>query len=180
MSPIRRIGRVGYNFIKVGKHTFTHLLLGLLYAWFLREVWQELSAWYIFLAALASVLPDVDHFIYFFTYGRREWYAIEVRKLMRQGQIRTMLYFMKHNHKYNTGLATHNLYFLGLFFLLSFISFQFDSKTGVVIFGAIVLHLLFDLIDDLWILGHLNENWKRIRRRPSPPPPHLRYEEKTA
>lgn len=47
---------------------------------------------------------------------------------------------------------------------LSAVSFHFDSKTGVVIFGSIVLHLLFDIFDDLWVLGHLNQNWKRLRR----------------
>ncbi|HCM37152.1 MAG: hypothetical protein UV61_C0013G0014 [Candidatus Gottesmanbacteria bacterium GW2011_GWB1_43_11] len=178
MSPIRRLGRVGYDLIKVGKHTFTHLLIGLVYAWILRELWQQLSTWYITLSALASILPDLDHGLYFAAYGRKEWYALEVRKLLKQGQIRTLVYFMKTNHKYNTGLATHNIYFLGAFLVFALLSFTHDSKTGVVIFGAIVLHLLFDAIDDVWVLGRLNENWKRLRRRPSSPPAHLDIIEK--
>lgn len=162
---IRSIKRASVDFLSVGKHTFTHLLIGLVFSWVLREIWQELSGWYIFLSIMASILPDADHFVYFFTYGKKDWYAREVRKLLRQGQIRTLAFFLKDNHKFNTGLATHNIYYIAGFFVLSLVSFLHDSKTGVVIFGAIVLHLLFDVVDDLLVLGHINENWKRLRRK---------------
>lgn len=164
MRYVRRIKTIGIDFITCGKHIFTHILIGLVYAWFLREWWQELSIPYTVLAAFGSVMIDLDHVIYFFTYGRKEWYAQEVRKLLKQGQLRSLMYFLKTNHKYNAGLATHNIYFLAGFFLLSLVSFQFDWKSGVVIFGAIVLHLLLDILDDLWVLGYLNPNWKRLRR----------------
>lgn len=171
--PYFRHLKSGFNTLLTLKHTFTHILIGLVYAWILREWWQEFSFRYIYLAAVGSVVPDIDHFLYFFVYGRREWYAVEVKRLLKQGQVRTLAFFLANNHKYNTGLATHNVYFLGFFILLSLLSFQHDWKTGVVFFGVFVLHLLFDVVDDIWVLGHVNESWKRLRRKPSHPPLHL-------
>lgn len=164
MRYFRRIGSVGW-FVWQARHEFTHVLIGLMYAWFLREWWQELNFSYILLAAAGSVLIDVDHLLYWFLYGKNDWLAKEVRRLIRQGQLRNVWLLIKYNHKYNTGLATHNIYFIGFFFLLSITSFQFDWKTGVVLFGATVLHLLFDVTDDLWVLGHVNDNWKRLKRK---------------
>ena len=164
MRYFRKIGSLG-KFMWQVNHMFAHMLIGFLFAWFLREIWESLPRGYIFLSVAASVLPDLDHFIFAFTYGRHEWYAKEVRRLLKEGQIRTLTLFFKNNHKYNSGLATHNVYFIGGFFLLAFMSFQFDSKTGVVIFGAMVLHLLFDIVDDMLMLGYINDNWKHLKRK---------------
>jgi hypothetical protein len=32
------------------------------------------------------------------------------------------------------------------------------------------LHFVFDIADDLWVLGHINENWKRFRRKTTETP----------
>lgn len=122
------------------------------------------------MSVFGSLLIDLDHVAYFFTYGRKEWYALEVRKLLKQGQIKEMCYFMVKGHKHNTGLATHNFYYMAFFIVLSVVSFQFDWVAGVVLFGSIVLHFVFDIVDDLWVLGHLNENWKRLRRKATEAP----------
>ncbi|MEK7165624.1 MAG: hypothetical protein AAB874_02350 [Patescibacteria group bacterium] len=147
------------------RHHFAHLLIGLAFAWFLREWWNEFSLKYLILALIGSEIIDVDHLLYIFVYGRHEWYAIEVKKFLRAGQLRDVWAFLSTNHKHNTALATHNVYFIGFFLVLSLVSFQYDWKASLVIFGAIVLHLLFDIADDLWVLGYLNDNWKRFRRK---------------
>ncbi len=165
MGYIRRIRSLGFYLWHMN-HMLTHMLIGMVYAWILREVWQQISTQYIILAAFGSVVIDIDHLLYFFTYGRHEWYAFEVRKLLRQGQLRTLWLFWKYNHKSNTGLATHNVYFVGFFIFLSLLSFQHDWKTGVVLFGAIVLHLIYDMFDDVMMLGHLNKSWKSIKHKP--------------
>lgn len=136
-----------------------------MFAWFLRELWQQFEPRYIVLAAFGSVIIDIDHFLYYFTYGRHEDYAREARKILRAGQIGTYIKYCTNNHKNNTSLLTHNVYVMGFFVLMAFISFWFDWKARVVIFGAIVLHFVVDLVDDLWVLGHINDNWKRLRRK---------------
>lgn len=139
--------------------------MGLVYAWFLRELWNEFSLWYGFLAIIGSLAIDLDHAFYMFFYGRHEPYAQEARKILKAGQIGTFFRFMRDNHKHNTSLASHNIYFIAFFTIVSILAAQFDLKSAVAFFGAIVLHLIFDICDDIWVLGYLNENWKRLRRK---------------
>lgn len=147
------------------RHHMIHILIGLVYAWILREWWNEFSFRYIVLALIGSEIIDMDHVIYMFFYGRHEAYAIQARNFLRQGQLGTLVKFLADNHKHNTSLASHNIYFLAAFFILAVVSFQFDWNASVVFFGAIVLHLLYDIFDDFWALGYMNENWKRLRRK---------------
>lgn len=163
MRYLHRIHRIPF-LIWYSKHELTHILIGLVFAWFLRELWMELSPRYIFLSIIGSLIIDADHLLYLFVYARHEWYSVEARKILRQGQIGTLLRFWRDNHKQNTGLLSHNIYFLIFFFCVSAASFYFDWKGAVVFFGAIVLHLLFDIFDDLWVLGKINENWKHLTR----------------
>lgn len=163
MRYVKKIGSLGF-YIWHTRHHFAHVAIGLGFAWFLREWWNEFSPRYLTLALVGSVLIDFDHFLYIFVYGRHEWYAKEVKKFLRAGQLRDVWAFLSKNHKYNTSLATHNVYFIGFFILLSFVCSRFDWKAGIVLFGATVLHLLFDVLDDLWALGYVNPNWKRLKR----------------
>jgi membrane-bound metal-dependent hydrolase YbcI (DUF457 family) len=59
-------------------------------------------------------------------------------------------------------LATHNFYFVVFLFLLSIGSFFYDWKVGIVLFGAMLTHYLFDVFDDIVTLGYVNVNWKRF------------------
>lgn len=144
------------------RHEFYHVLVGLMWAWFLRELWQQFNSRWITLTILGSLLPDLDHFVYFLTYGKRDWYTKQIRKFLREHEWRTLWKFVASGHKYNTSLATHNYFFMTFLAALSLASFFYDFKTGVILFGAMFGHYLFDVIDDLVILGYVNANWKRF------------------
>lgn len=152
-------------YVWYARHEFIHLLLGLVYAWFLREIWNELNIGYVIIAMVGSVVIDADHLLFYLLYGRNDPMAIEARKLLKAGQIRNLFVYVKDAHKHNTSLLTHNIYFIGAFFLMSFASWWIDWKIGVILFGSIVIHLLFDILDDLWVLGYVNDNWKRWKRK---------------
>ncbi len=164
MRHLHKIKRVPF-IVWYSKHELTHILLGLVYAWFLRELWNQFSWHYLWLSIFGSLVIDADHLAYAFTYGRHDIYSVEVRRILKQGQIGTLFKFWRDNHKHNTGLATHNMYILGFCLILGLISLFFDWKVRTVLFGAIVLHLLFDIIDDLWVLGRVNDNWKHLRHK---------------
>src|SRR5258708_856632 len=131
---IRTIGAYSLHLIRVLQHTATHVAIGIIYVLILKNTWHTISNTPIFLAAFGSILIDLDHVFYIFTYGRREWYAIESRKFMRQGQFKNLAYFLRTHHKHNTGLATHNVYYLAFFLLLSLLSFKLGWETGIVLF----------------------------------------------
>lgn len=143
------------------RHEFYHILIGLLWSWFLREQWNEFNPRWIWISVLASLLPDADHLYYFFTYGKFGQYALSVRTLLKKRQWRALTIFLENGHKYQTNLSLHNYYFMAFLFVLSLISSVVDWEAGVILFGAMVLHYLFDILDDILILGSVNPNWKR-------------------
>jgi hypothetical protein len=146
------------------RHEFYHILLGLMWAWFLREIWQQFSVRWITVSIVGSLIPDLDHFFYFYIYGRKDMYSQQVKLFFKSREWRILWHFLETGHKYQTELATHNFYFMTVLLLLSLLSFSYDWKVGVILFGAMLIHYLFDMFDDVVTLGYLNVNWKRWRR----------------
>ncbi len=146
------------------KHEFTHVLIGLVYAWYLREIWGEFSVRQIYWSVFGSLLPDVDHLIFFFFYGRSDPYSLQVKKFLHEGNFGRLISFVSLSHKKNTNLWSHNVYIVTVLFLGALFSFQFDWKVGIILFGSMFLHFVFDIVDDILLLGGLNPNWKRWGR----------------
>lgn len=146
------------------KHEMTHVLLGLLWAWFLREIWAEFNVRWITISVIGSLLPDIEHFIFFFSYGKKDPYTQGVFTLLKGRQWRNLAVFMSIGHKHNTNLRYHNYYFMSVLFALSILCLFLDWNSGVVLFGAMLTHYCFDVVDDIITLGRVNPNWKRWGR----------------
>jgi len=157
IARIRGLGFILWH----SRHELYHALLGLAWAWLLREVWGEFSFRWVFFAILGSLLPDADHLFYFVTYGKRDEYAASIKKLLGTKQWRNLTVFIEQGHKYNTDLMYHNIYFIALLLATTFLCFLFDWKSWVVLFGAMIIHYIFDILDDFVTLGYINPNWKR-------------------
>ncbi len=143
------------------RHAFYHVLLGLVWAWFLREQWAEFNPKWIWTAVIGSLIPDIDHFFYFFGYGKQDDYTQQIAKMLRGREWRAVTVFIEAGHKQNTSLSSHNLWIMGLFLLSSLFASLIEWQAGVILFGAILIHYLFDMADDIVTLGHINSNWKR-------------------
>jgi hypothetical protein len=159
-SSIARIKGAGF-ILWQSRHVLYHILLGMVFSWILRELWKEFNWKWILLAAIASLSPDIEHFYYFFGYGKKESYTQELVRLVRERKWRMLAYTISHGHKNNTQLIYHNIYTVLVFLGLSLTSFLYDFKIGIIIFGSISIHYIFDIFDDYMILGYLNPNWKR-------------------
>lgn len=146
------------------RHELYHVLLGLMWAWFLREVWNEFNLRWIWVSVIGSLLPDADHLLYFITYGRKDIYTQNIKSLFRNHQWRDLTVFMENGHKYQTNLTSHNIYFVCLLIVLSAVSFLVEWEVGFILFVAMVIHYLFDIADDFLVLGTINPNWKRWGR----------------
>lgn len=158
-----KIKGAGY-IIWQSKHELFHMLLGVAWAWVLREIWNEFSIKWLFFSILGSLLPDIDHVFYFFTYGKKNWYSQQVKLFLRSREWRNLVKFLSVGHKTNTGLATHNIFIIFLLIITSIVCLFFEWKAWVVVIGAMLTHFLFDIIDDLATDGQLNSNWKRWGR----------------
>lgn len=164
---LARFKSLGF-FLWHGRHELYHVLLGLMWAWFLRERWNEFNPRWIWLSVLGSLLPDLDHVIYFFGYGRTDLYNVELRQLLRTRQWRKSWLYMKNGHKTNTNLMSHNFYVMVLLLVSALLSSVVDWEAGVILFGSMLIHYVFDIADDLVILRHVNPNWKRWGRARPP------------
>ena len=143
------------------RHMFYHVLLGLVWAWFLRERWNQFNTRWIWLSVFGSLLPDADHMLYFWSYGRKDPYTKQVKNFFAKRQWRNLTIFMETGHKHNTNLSYHNYYVVASLLVMSLLSSRLSWEIGVILFGAMVIHYLFDVVDDVIILGHINPNWKR-------------------
>ncbi|OGG08928.1 hypothetical protein A2154_04265 [Candidatus Gottesmanbacteria bacterium RBG_16_43_7] len=146
------------------RHEFYHVLLGLVWAWFLREYWQVFNPRWIWISVIGSLLPDLDHLWFFTTYGRQASYTRQIIDFLRSRQWRNLAVFIETGHKYNTSLSWHNYYFIAIMFSLAIASSFIEWESGVVLFGAILIHYIFDILDDLVQLGTVNQNWHRWGR----------------
>ncbi len=146
------------------RHMAYHVMLGLLWAWFLRELWGEFNPKWVITAVVGSVLPDIEHLNYFLGYGRSDSYTQQIITYLKNHEWRNLFYFIATGHKNNTSLAYHNIYMVAFLILFSVVASFFDWQVGVVLFGAMVSHYLFDMVDDIVQLGGVNPNWKRWGR----------------
>lgn len=146
------------------RHHFYHILIGVSWAWFLREMWHVFQPRWVLLSIVASELPDIDHLVYFYVYGRKDQYSRVVKQLFASRQWRLLSLTLDQGHKYNTSLATHNYFTIIVLLFLSVVSYFYEWQSAVVFFGAMVLHYVFDIIDDFLILGYVNPNWRRIKK----------------
>ena len=44
------------------------------------------------------------------------------------------------------------------------LSSMVEWRVGIILFGAMVIHYIFDIADDLIILGRVNTSWRRWGR----------------
>jgi len=119
----------------------------------------ELQNSTIAVAIIGSFLPDVDHILFFYTYGRKSVYSRKVRKLVARHKFRQAGHFCGVNHKHLHGLYSHN--FVSVFLVL-FIGVTFLRQAnwvGAAFWLAMLLHFLYDIFEDFMLKGKLNSNW---------------------
>lgn len=160
---IARVKGIGY-ILWHGKHMVVHVLLGIAWVWMLTGLWDEFQFRWITLAAFGSLVPDIDHFLYFFTYGRKDPYTRTVVTYFKDHKWRVLTTFLERGHKHNTHLTFHNIYTIAVCSGVVWIASFLDWRAGAVFFGAVVSHFCFDIAEDMLLLGRMNPNWMRWGR----------------
>jgi hypothetical protein len=141
-------------------HGQVHLLFGLL-AYLICIVFFNISPGFssLFIAVIASFLPDIDHLFFYYFYGRNTHYAQTVRSYIQKFQIRKYLDYVQSHHKSNYFILSHNL-LTPLGFVLLFIYFIYQNSPDAAVFSlSFAMHFIFDMAEDLLALGRLNPNW---------------------
>jgi hypothetical protein len=146
------------------RHELYHALLGVAWAWVIREWWGEFNIKWILVSVFGSLVPDIEHLYYFIANRRHDGYALQVIRALREREWRLLTVFIEKGHKHNTNLAFHNIYVILFLFFVATVCVMFDWNSWVVLIGAMIIHYLFDIVDDIISLGYVNANWKRWGR----------------
>lgn len=147
------------------KHSVYHLIFGLIYFIIFSYLTEGLSLEYLAWILLGSYFLDLDHLAHHYIYQRKHFTAIAFRQIKKKHGIIKALIDTGHWHKNRDRLIFHNLYWLG-FLLAAFTTVAILKLTIFTAFtGAMIMHLLFDVLDDLFVLGHLDHwVWKKKSR----------------
>ena len=143
-------------------HTLIHLTWGV-WAFLVVDFcvnWQLNFITGISVALVASIVPDIDHFLFILGYGKGTEYARKARTAYRNHGVQGFAEYCKKNHKNNVGLWSHN-YWVGVLLLpiLTWASMK-DHSLMTVFVLAWIFHYIFDMLEDMLFFGKINPNWK--------------------
>ena len=76
-----------------------HVFLGLMWVWYLQMAWTEITGFLIGIAIIGSLLPDIDHLIYFFTYGKNDPYTRTIFSFIKKKEWKVLISFIENGNK---------------------------------------------------------------------------------
>jgi ABC-type dipeptide/oligopeptide/nickel transport system permease subunit len=138
-----------------------HIIFGLLSGIFIFFLFPNLNfVAIIVLSILGSILPDLDHFLFLFVYGRHTKYARMLRGYLIKLDYKNFSIFAKKNHKSNYFILSHNILSPIIFLLLTvFCVFFLQAYYWGAFWIGCFSHFLFDILEDMLHNGKLNPNW---------------------
>jgi hypothetical protein len=138
-------------------HEYIHLLFGLFAFFMLAQTASvQFSLLGLFMAVLGSYLPDIDHLIFIFGYGRHSEYAKCVVSYLRQRHLSQAIEHCRINHKQNKFILSHNIFSPCLIFILMLLVANQYLK---ILLFSMSFHFIFDMLEDILVFGRLNSNW---------------------
>lgn len=150
------------------KHEAVHVGIGLTWFGFVRSSLGEIPLWYALIAMFASLLPDMEHAYYLFiSKQKNSQYSSVMKKLFYERRFIELCQYAEKQHKKQVFLRFHHLGVVILFTILTIWSFQKEHQFLSLLYGSVLSHYLFDIIDDIFYLRKLNPNWVSglIRRK---------------
>lgn len=143
------------NMMKI-YHEYFHLFFGLIALIIYTNFWSLNLFFGLLITIFATHFPDADHIISAFSYGRKTIYGKNIRHLLLSGQVRNFAEYVRRNHKDNYFILSHNLLTPLICLVISLI---FNPGYLSLFFFVAVFHYLFDILEDLFVFGKLNQNW---------------------
>ncbi|MFC1700441.1 metal-dependent hydrolase, partial [Patescibacteria group bacterium] len=135
-------------------HLLIHIFLGVASALLVNKLFPASDVrGLIGLGVIGNTLPDLDHVIYFLTYGKKTEYSTMVKNLLSAKRISELRKFLKQNHKYLTGLYSHTLLSPVITSLLSLYFFRKSESYLLALFLSFSAHFIYDIVEDFLFFG---------------------------
>lgn len=139
-------------------HEHFHLLFGFL-ALLSATAITHVSPLILLLPCLiGAYLPDVDHVLSIFTYGRRSRYSSTLRRHLYRHRFSQYVAYVRCHHKSNFAIYSHNLFSPLICTVLASL-FVSSHPFLLALFLSCAYHFLFDILEDMVHFGRLNPNW---------------------
>ena len=151
--------RTKYIALSEKYHGQMHLFFGIL-AWALSVALFEQADLGLLIAALVGAyLPDIDHLLFMFWYGKDTDYSKGVKKTLFDKGFFECIDHVKKHHKGNTAIKSHNLIVVSLCVFLAWWGWRIQSPLLATLFLSCSGHFIYDILEDLLFFGRLNKNW---------------------
>lgn len=141
-------------------HILIHVLLGFICALSIsKKFGSENLFLLLFSGFLGNTLPDVDHLIYYLTYGKDSEYSQIIKLFIKEKDFKEVKKFLRENHKYLTGLYSHTIISPIVSSALTYLFLNKNRIYMATFFLSITVHFLYDILEDLLFFKKLNPNW---------------------
>jgi len=141
-------------------HVLIHILLGFMCALIVSKRFEnENIILLLFFGFLGSTLPDIDHLIYYLTYGKDSEYSQIIKIFIKEKDFKEVKIFLRENHKYLTGLYSHTVVSPVISIFLTFLFLNKDNIYLSTFFLSVTTHFIYDIAEDLLFFKKLNPNW---------------------
>ncbi len=142
-------------------HMQVHIIIGLICGLFMGHLFPEAPLIkLISVSIIGSVLPDFDHLLFIFIYGRKTDFARIIKGFLRKYKIKSAISFIRVNHKYNTSVYSHNMLSVILAFWLFYYLYTVQDKASMsTFFLSWFAHYVFDIFEDVLFFKKINPNW---------------------
>ena len=141
-------------------HILIHILFGIMAALIVSKQFDnENLVLLLIMGFFGNTLPDIDHIIYFFTYGRDSEYSQIIKLFIKERHFREIKNFLRDNHKYLTGLYSHTLISPVISIFLTYFFFKKGLIYPATFFFSVSIHFMYDILEDILFFGKLNPNW---------------------
>jgi hypothetical protein len=144
-------------------HMLIHFLMGItLGLFFVKYEDIKFSMGFLFIMGISALIPDLEHLLFFFTYGRHSDYTRNLVKQMKEdGKIKGFYGYCTKNHKSQNSLYFHDGLLPVLFLGIGFFLLDGSKVYQAALAFSLAFHYIYDIFEDYLMLGSLNPNWKR-------------------
>ncbi len=142
-------------------HMQVHTSLGVICALSIKELFPNYNIWVLIFTGIAgNIIPDIDHLLNIFIYGRKTEYSKLVKKYLRSKELRNTFNFIKLNHKNNQSILSHNILTpIISYFLFNYFQSLYPPSLFALFFLSFTCHFLYDFIEDILFFKKPNPNW---------------------
>ncbi len=145
------------NFRVTFKHHYLHFFIASAGLYLLYFIYGSITLWELILYYFGSYLPIIDEFVYSTLNYITSEVCRRVVNLFFVGNLRQFISYLHEARENFYTLVLHNIFAYLALWGLWYAFFIFDVPVGLYLLSGILVHLLYDMINDQYDFGHIGK-----------------------